>query len=229
MARSQKAEEQAKGVESIESALTHTEQYLEKNRKWLLLGVAVLVLLVVGYIAYTNWYSKPRELEAQGQAFFAEQQFGKDSFQVALNGDGNNLGFLQLMDEYSGTKLGNLSRYYAGICYRELGDLNKAIEYLKAYSLEDEMLAPIALGAIGDCYIEQGNTTEGLAYYAKAIEYKTNTLTTPIFLLKRAIVYENQEKWQEALKDYELIKDAYPRSSQARDIDKFIERVKLLK
>ena len=128
MARNQKVEEQPKGVESIENALTHTEQYLEKNRKWLLIGVGVLVLLVVGYIAYSNLYSKPRELEAQVQAFYAEQQFGKDSFQVALNGDGNNLGFLQLLDDYSGTKMGNLSRYYAGICYRELGDLDNAIK-----------------------------------------------------------------------------------------------------
>ena len=78
MARNQKVEEQPKGVESIENALTHTEQYLEKNRKWLLIGVGVLVLLVVGYIAYSNLYSKPRELEAQVQAFYAEQQFGKD-------------------------------------------------------------------------------------------------------------------------------------------------------
>ena len=54
MARNQKVEEQPKGVESIENALTHTEQYLEKNRKWLLIGVGVLVLLVVGYIAYSE-------------------------------------------------------------------------------------------------------------------------------------------------------------------------------
>ena len=227
MAKNQNVEEQSKGVESIENALTHTEQYLEKNRKWLLIGVTVLVLLVVGYIAYSNLYSKPHELEAQVQAFYAEQQFAKDSFQVALNGDGNNLGFLQVLSDYSGTKMGNLSRYYAGICYRELGDLDNAIKYLKDYSLEDKMLAPVALGAIGDCYVEKGDATTGLTYYSKAIDYRENGLTTPIFLLKRGLLYEGMSKWGEALNDYQLIKDSYPRSAQARDIDKFIERVKV--
>lgn len=228
MARNQNVEEQGKGVESIENALTHTEQYLEKNRKWLLIAVAVLVLLVLGYIAYSNLYSKPHELEAQVQAYYAEQQFAKDSFQVALNGDGNNLGFLQVLQDYSGTKMGNLCRYYAGICYRELGDLDNAIKYLKEYSLVDKMLAPVALGAIGDCYVEKGDAATGLTYYSKAIGYSENSLTTPVFLQKRALLYEGMAKWQDALNDYQLIKDSYPRSAQARDIDKFIERVKVL-
>lgn len=227
MSKKARTDEQLNGVESIESALTHTEQYLEKNRKWFLLGVAVLVIVVVGYIAYSNLYAKPKEYEAQKQVYFAEQQFGKDSFNVALNGDGNNLGFLQIMEDFSGTKIANLSRFYAGICYRELGDFDKAIEYLDTYSLEDDMVAPVALGALGDCYVEKGNVEKGLSFYSKAISYTSNTLSTPLFLLRRGLLYEANGRKADALVDYQTIKDSYPKSPQALDIDKFIERVKL--
>ncbi|MGP1363229.1 MAG: tetratricopeptide repeat protein [Bacteroides sp.] len=227
MAKNQKVE--PNGVESIETALTNTEQYLEKNRKWLLLGVGVLVILIVGYIAYSNLYSKPREHEAQVEAYFAEQQFGLDSFAVALNGDGNNFGFLQVLENYSGTKMGNLCNYYAGICYRELGDYDNAIKYLSAYSLQDKMLAPVALGAIGDCYVEKDDWKMGIDYYSKAIAYDENPLTTPIFLFKRGLLYEKDARWADALDDYLQIKEQYPHSAQARDIDKSIERMKLLR
>ncbi len=227
MSKRGRTEEQLNGVESIESALTNTEQFLERNRKVLLLGVVALVLLVVGYIAYSNLYAKPRELEAQKQVYFAERLFGKDSFQVALNGDGNNLGFLQIMDEFSGTKIANLCRFYTGVCYRELGDYDKALEFLRSYSLDDDMVAPVALGAIGDCYVEKGDTENGIAFYSKAIEYRSNALSTPLFLLRRGLLYEASSKKVEALADYQLIKDAYPRSAQASEIDKYIERVKV--
>jgi len=49
--------------------------------------------------------------------FFAEQYFEKDSLKLAMNGDGTNPGFIQIIDEYGSTKSGNLARYYLGICY----------------------------------------------------------------------------------------------------------------
>ncbi|MGP1460317.1 MAG: tetratricopeptide repeat protein [Bacteroides sp.] len=227
MSKSARTDEQLNGVESIENALTHTEQYLEKNRKGFLFGVVILVVVVVGYIAYSNLYAKPKEAEAQKQVYFAELQFGKDSFNVALNGDGNNLGFLQIMEDFSGTKIANLSRFYAGVCYRELGDFDKAIALLDSYSLEDDMIAPVALGTLGDCYVEKGDVEKGLSFYSKAISYRSNTLAVPIFLLRRGLLYEANAKKTEALADYQMIKDLYPKSPQALEIDKFIERVKI--
>lgn len=227
MSKSARTDEQLNGVESIENALTHTEQYLEKNRKGFLFGVVILVVVVVGYIAYSNLYAKPKEAEAQKQVYFAELQFGKDSFNVALNGDGNNLGFLQIMEDFSGTKIANLSRFYAGVCYRELGDFDKAIVLLDSYSLEDDMIAPVALGTLGDCYVEKGDVEKGLSFYSKAISYRSNTLAVPIFLLRRGLLYEANAKKTEALADYQMIKDLYPKSPQALEIDKFIERVKI--
>lgn len=215
---------EADGVENIEAALTSTEQFIEKNRRWLLYGIIVIIAVVSGYIAYQNFVVRPRNSNAQEQAIFAQQQFAKDSFNVALNGDGNNLGFLQLIEDYAGTKIGNLAYYYAGVCYRNLGEYQKAIDFLQDYSLEDEMIAPIALGAMGDCYVELGQENKAIEQYQKAVGYTDNILTAPIFLMKQGILFEKAGKWNEALGVYKTIKDSYPESQQAREVAKFIAR-----
>lgn len=228
MAKNDTKGQQAEGVEALDAALTRTERYLEKNRKWLVIGLLAIVLIITGYLGYRHFYMAPLEEEAQRQAFFAQQQFEKDAYALALNGDGNNLGFLALIDEYGRTKIGNLSRYYAGICYRELGNFDSAILLLERYKIVDEMVAPIALGALGDCYVEKGDLDRGLTYYNKASDYKENTLTAPIFLMKKAGILEGKGDWKGAIAAYETIKTQYPRSNQARLIDKYIERARVL-
>ena len=226
MAKHDAEARQEKGVQSIEGALSTTEQFIERNRKWMLLAVLVLVVVVSGYLAYRHFVAMPREEQAQNQIYPAQQQFEKDSFAVALNGDGNNLGFLQVMEEYSSTRTANLARYYAGICYRELGEWDKAIEMLKSYRTSDEMVAPVAMGALGDCYMEKGETDKALDYYTRAASYVKNRLTTPIFLMKRAMVLEQKGAWGDALAAYETVRRDYPSSTQARTVEKFIARAK---
>ncbi|PIE84408.1 MAG: hypothetical protein CSA07_02580 [Bacteroidia bacterium] len=219
---SKKQQENVDSVESLDQTLGSTEQWIERNRKWLLIAVLGVVVVVLGVLGYRNMVAGPRERDSQVQAVFATQQFHKDSFELALNGDGNSLGFLQLMEDYPGTKIANLAHYYAGICYMELGRYEEALTQLKAYEVQDKMLAPIALGATGDCLVELGREEEGMAYYSKAAGYKENILTTPIYLMKQGILHERSGKWEEALAAYRTIKNDYPESQQARDIDKFI-------
>ena len=45
--------------------------------------------------------------------------------------------------------------------------------------------------------------------------------------MKAAIVYENLKQFKKAANNYELIKKDYPKSEQARDIDKYLERAKI--
>ena len=55
-----------------------------------------------------------KENEAKAQMWMAEQYFERDSFNLALNGDGNYLGFLDIIEEYGITKSANLANYYYG-------------------------------------------------------------------------------------------------------------------
>jgi len=158
--------------------------------------------------------------------FMAQNYFEKDSFNLALNGDGNNLGFLDIIDGFGSTDAGNLSNYYAGISYLHLGQYEDAIEYLKKFDSDDALLGPISLGAQGDAQLELGKTDAALDLYTKAYKMNDNELTTPIYMLKAGELLESTSKSNEALAIYETIKQKFPESNEGRNIDKYIARVK---
>ncbi len=159
--------------------------------------------------------------------FVAEQYFDKDSFNLALQGDGSNLGFLDIIDEYGITKSANLAHYYAGISYLHLGKFENAIEYLKKFDVDDKLVSSVALGAIGDAYVELGQLDEGTDFYIKAADNNKNDFTSAIYLMKAGLVYEKQENYNKALEVYQKIKRDFPQSDEARDIGKYITEVKI--
>jgi tetratricopeptide (TPR) repeat protein len=134
------------------------------------------------------------------------------------------MGFKEIASEYSITSSGNLATAYAGICYFKLADYDNAIKSLSQFDGDDVYFTTAVLGLIGDSYIELGKTKEGISYFEKAGDAKNNVLS-PLYLKKAAIAYESIEKPQEALKLYTSIKNDYPKSTEASDIDKYISRV----
>lgn len=215
------------GLQGVETALSRTEQFIEDNQKILTIFTLSIVGIVVIYLGYKRFIVEPAENEAQSQMFVAEQYFEIDSFNLALYGDGNYVGFLDIIDEYKVTKAANLAHYYSGISLLRLGEYDSAVEYLKKFESSDHMLAPLTQGALGDAYLEMGDKDEAIRYYQKAYSMEDNAFLNPIFLLKAGRVYESQGDYQKALNNYETIKSEYPDSQEGRNIEKFISRVKL--
>lgn len=216
-------------LEAVENALSKTEQYIEDNQKSLTIIVLAIIIIVGGYLAYQKFYVKPLEEEALKEMFVAEQYFAKDSFNLAINGDGNYPGFLDIANDYSVTKAGNLANYYIGISYLNLGQFEDAIEYLDEFDSDDEMLAPIAKGAMGDAYLELGNDQKAASFYEKAISISNNDFTTPIYLLKAGEVYEKLNENEKAIKAYERIEKEFSKSREFRKAEKYKARVELKK
>lgn len=209
---------------------THkVEHFFEENKKNLTIAGIALVVLVGGYFAYTNMYLKPKEAEAQKEVFMAQKYFEIDSFDLALKGNGTFKGFSDIANEYSGTKIGNLAHYYAGICHLRKGEFQEAIDQLEDFTTSNELIAPLAEGAKGDAYVELADLDKGVKHYMKAAKMNSNKLTSPIFLKKAGIVFEEQKNYAEALDAYNAIKKDFPDAQEAQDIDKFIARVTALK
>jgi tetratricopeptide (TPR) repeat protein len=222
-----KKDENPSTISSVEETLTRTEQYLEENYKTLLIGLGAIVLLVgLGWLA--KIYLNKRNDEAQSQMYQAEKYLEIDSLKLALNGDGNYLGFLDIAKDYRFTNSGNLARYSAGICYLHLGKYNEAIDFLNKYSKKDKVIGSLAIGATGDAYVELGNVEKGVSKYIEAADYAKNSFNSPIFMMKAAEIYESTGKFQEALNLYERIQNKYPESTEGTTIEKYIARVKLL-
>jgi len=212
-------------IVAVEEAFSKTEQFIEKNQKIILIVVGAIILVVLGYFGFKRLYIAPREKEAQSQMFMAEKYFEMDSVTKALKGDGNYLGFLDIIDQYKFTKSANLSHYYAGICYLKKGEFQNAIDQLNDFSSSDELVAPMAIGAMGDAYMELNNTDKAIDYYLKAADKRKNDLTSPIFLMKAGMAYESAGKNDLALKTYMRIKTEFARTNEGREIDKYIARL----
>ncbi|MCK9617910.1 MAG: tetratricopeptide repeat protein [Lentimicrobiaceae bacterium] len=211
-------------IQAVEDALGKTELFIEKNRKIISIVIGIILVVLLGYFGFKKFYLAPREKEAQSQMFMAEKYFEQDSLDKALNGDGNYSGFLKIIEDYSITKSANLAHYYTGICFLKKGQFEKAIDYLEDFNGDDEFVAPMAVGALGDAYMELGKTDKALAYYIKAAEKKTNDLTSPAFYFKVALTYEKMKDYQKALDTYKKIQTEFPKSAVARDIERYIAR-----
>jgi tetratricopeptide (TPR) repeat protein len=144
------------------------------------------------------------------------------------NGDGNYKGFKYIIDEYGVTKSANLAHYYLGICFLNQGKFQDAINQLKEFDTDDEILGPVATGAIGDANLELGKKEEAVNFYLKAAKQNDNKFTTPYYLMKAAVAYEEQKDYKNAVKIYEQIKSNYNDSSEGRDIDRYLSRARML-
>jgi len=226
MAKKKKGDS-SQGLKNVEETLTKTEQFLEQNYKLLIYVLGVIVVLV-GLFWLFRMYLVKRNNEAQSQMYQAERYLEIDSLNLALYGDGNYLGFLDISEDYKFTKAGNLARYSAGICFLHLGQYEDAIDMLEKYSKKDKLIGSLAIGATGDAWVEMGDIDKGITKYIEAAEYADNEFNTPIFLMKAGELYELEGSFDKALEIYERIQSEYPQSTEGSSIEKYIARVKLL-
>lgn len=182
-----------------------------KNQNVILGALAAVLLLVIGFVGYQQYYLPGKNAEAQNMLFGAQEAFKAGKFNEALNGEvPNYVGFLTVANDYGSTKAGKLAHYYAGVSYLNLGDFDKAIDHLQKFDGDDLILAPTALSLIGDAYAEKGDMDKAVQYYKDAANHNDNSQTTPAFLLKSALALETQGKNKEALDQLNKLKKEYP-------------------
>ena len=210
-------------AEVVAEAVSKTEIFFKENGKKMAIILAVAVVLAAGIFCWYKFAYQPAVAEAQGQMITAEQYLGKSDYETALNGDGNALGFAQIIDEY-GKKAGKSVYFYAGICELQLGNYESAIKYLKSYNGKDAILAARALACIGDAYVGLENYKTALGYFEKAAA-KVDNMFAAGYLLKAGLVAERLGEDAKALSFYNTIKDKYPQSIEGYDIDKYIGRI----
>ena len=209
----------------VEEFVTRTELFIEQHSKKIIIGIVAVAVVVGAILGIKYGYVIPRENKAAAAIFKGEQYFARDSFNLALNGNGADyVGFEAIADQYGSTDAGNLAKAYAGICYFRLGEPQKALDYLKSFSGKDKMVSPSITGLIGDCYVNLGNTKEGINYFEKAAKEADNVVISPIYLKKAGIAYESLNDYDNAVKAYTTIKEKYYSSTEASDIDKYITR-----
>ena len=219
MAKEIKNENAEAGVEAV----SKTEKFFQDNGKLISIICAAFVVACALVFCWFKFAYQPKVNEAQGQMAYAEQNFRTGDFELALNGDGNSLGFVQIIDEY-GKKAGRSVYFYAGVCELQLGEWEQAIKYLEAYKGKDTILAARATACIGDAYVGLEDYKKALGYFEKAAAEADNMYAAG-YLLKAGAVAEELGDNAKALSFYKKIKDQYPQSIEAYDVDKYIGRI----
>lgn len=242
-----KTKEEKEHVEEVESTTAEvfntldetaskTEDFVAKNQKYIFIIIGVVAALVLGYLGYKEYIAKPKQVNAMNDMFQAQKYFDqavngteKDSlFTLALNGGEGKYGMLDIIKEYSGTPAANIANYCAGTAYLNLKDYKNAIAYLSDFKSDDEVLAPLAKGNIGDAFVQLNQPNDALDYYEQAIKMRNNEYTTPMYLYKAGTLALNLGKADKALTYFNRIKDEFPNSTEAATIEVFIGKAQVL-
>ncbi|MFI1745585.1 tetratricopeptide repeat protein [Thalassobellus sediminis] len=221
---------------TLDETASKTEDFVAKNQKYIFIIVGLVAAVVLGSLAYKEYVAKPKQVNAMNDMFQAQKYFDeavtgakKDSlYNLALNGGEGKFGMLDIIEEYSGTPSANLANYYAGTAYLRLKDYKNAVEYLSNFKSDDEILAPLAKGNIGDAFVQLNQKDDALGYYEEAANMRNNGYTTPMYLYKAGAIALDLGKADKALSYFEKIKEEFPNANEASTVDVFIGKAKVL-
>ncbi len=211
-------------AEVIQEKLIDVETWLETN-PITAIGIVTAILLVVGGFFGYRYYMNGQDDVAQKEMFQAVHYFEADSLNLALNGDGNNLGFLQVIEDYRRTDAGNLANYYTGFIYLKQGKFPLAIFHLEDFKSNDLLVQARSFSLMGDAYMEQKDFENAASYYSKAASYKPNKEFTPGYLMKAALAYEKLNQNEKAIEAYKAIIEKYWESSDFQSAKKYKARL----
>ena len=222
------AKEQVAGQESLGEAMNKTELFFEENGRkigYIFLALLILAALIFGYrsLIVLPRAEKAAEMIAEAQYRF---EATTPDFELALVGDENGAGFLDVIEKYGSTPSGNLAKHYAGICYLRQGDLENAAKYLAMYSTVKGVPGALVnaqnYGLQGDVAVEQGNYAAAVKFYEKAVAAADNNMTAPMYLRKAGLAEQAQGNTEKAAAYYERILTSYPASMEAREAEKLL-------
>ena len=199
-------------------------------------GSAVIVIGAL-WLGYRNFIQEPKMAKADDLIFPAENifdkmaqtGFSKDSANIVLNGNEYVTGVLKIASTYSGTPAGERARYIAGACYLHNGEFANAVKELKDFSTKATQVQSAAYGMLGDAYAELNNNEDALASYKKsATVNEKDEFSASEGFFKAALFAEATGKTSDAIELFQKIKDNYPNSAHARDIDKYLAQLGVL-
>ena len=223
MAQKNLNDKAAQRQKNIEQTVSATEQFYNDNKKTIWGAVAAVLVIGLCILAYNKFVYQPKCVEAMQQCYPAEMSFQAGEYELALNGEGNNLGFADIIADY-GTKAGKAVYLYAGICELQLGNNEEALSYLKKNNGKEPVLAARAKSCEGDAYVALGDYEAAVRSYKAAVNTADNVFAAG-YLLKEGSALEALGRKEEALACYKTIEDKYPQSLEAYDIVKYIARV----
>lgn len=220
---------------TLDETASRSENFIEKNQNIILGLIALVAVVILSTIGYNKFIQEPKEASAADELAYPKAYFneaaavneGVDSLlTLGLEGANGKYGFLDISSEYSGTKAGNLANFYAGVSYLKMKDYANAIDYLGKFTSDDLLLEAEAKSLIGDAFADINQLDDALTYYEKAASLKKNSAMTPLYLMKAGQTAMMLGKYDKAEALFTELKEDYPNSDLAVNIDMYINKAK---
>lgn len=220
-----KNETSTKPVNEFDEALETSVSFYEKNKNAILYGGGGLLAIVIAALLIHQFYIVPRNNKANESIFHAEQLFMEGNYEKALNGEGETLGFLAIIDQYGSTSAGNIACLYAAKCYHATGKYQEAIDMLDKFDGQgDALVSPAAIALKGNCYAELGQNEKAVELLVKAAKEADNNTISPTCLLQAGQIYMSLGQKDKALDCYKQIESKYQQNAIYYEIGKYIEQ-----
>jgi predicted negative regulator of RcsB-dependent stress response len=214
----------ARPVTEHEDVIERAKDFWGRFGKTISIVLGAIIVVVGGVLLYKNFIVGPKEKKANDAIFRAQEYYGQDSLDKALNGDGQYPGFEKIISQYSGTKAGELAKFYAGSIYLKKGSFDKAIKYLKDFSTDAPQVQARDYKLLGDAYAEQGKGSDAVNYYKKAAStfpdddaQASEALFLAAYLSDKVLNNKNQ-----AIDLYKEVKTKYAQTQWGFEADKYL-------
>ncbi|WBV59418.1 tetratricopeptide repeat protein [Chryseobacterium camelliae] len=222
----QEGKETVEFFKDLDREALNTERFLEKYSKQIGIVFGVLILGVLGFFGYKQFVEAPKNVEAVKSYLSAQKNAVDGKDKEALGGkSAANPGFLGTYEDYSGTKVGKLSAYNAGLLKFKEGKFQEAYDLLDKFSSDNKTLMAMKYGAMADAKSSLNKNDEALTLLDKAASASDDPYTNYYFTRKAGIVALGLKKNAEAKKYFATIDEKYQDYDNGMS-DSYIEMTK---
>jgi len=214
-----KKSNQEETIVNVDELYSKSEQFVDKNRKQLTLGLGGVATVILVVIGYSSLVVAPKNTAAEEASFMAEHYFAKDSADLAMLGDGLNAGLEEILSDHSGTPAAARAAFELGIIHRDAARFDEAVDAFNQAGFSDDVFGPLTDANIGDCLVELGDLEGAEGHFASAASLAASGLAakalSPMCSYKRALVLielGNEDKARKVLQD---LAEDFPNSTYA--------------
>lgn len=207
-----------------EVVVERAKNFWDQFGKVAAIALGAALLLVAGFLAYKKFIKEPKEKKAYDAVFKAQEYYGQDSLDKALNGDGQYSGFEKIASQYNGTAAGELANFYAGSIYLKKGAFDKAVKYLKDFSTDAPQIQARGYKLLGDALAEQGKGKEAIDYYKKAAAHfeEDDAASSEALFLAAYLADKVLNDKTQAIELYKEVKTKYSQTQWGFEAEKYL-------
>jgi tetratricopeptide (TPR) repeat protein len=198
--------------------------YFENNRNIVLGALGVIIFVVLAFVTFA-WNQTNKNEKALSEMAIAVQKYEAGEYQAALDGDASFVGLVDIASEYGSTDSGNLARFYAADALFRVGNMDEALKFFESYSKDSNYLGASAFAGEAAIHELNGDFKKAGDLFVRAATVFESEITSPMYLESAARAYEAAGETSKALSAYETIRDDYPNSQAARNVDFFLAKL----